>query len=106
MPRDQLNGFAGANQQGSIAGHIRKDVVRHADCSVGHRHRVFANSSLRAHPLGNGERMFEQTGQERTARFMLASEGIGVLELAENLRLSKHHGVQPRRNPHDVAHGV
>jgi len=50
--------------------------------------------------------MFEQTGQERTARLMLASEGIGVLELAENLRLSKHHGVQPRRNPHDVAHGV
>ena len=42
--------------------------------------------------------MLEQAGQEPAARFVLSGQGVGVLELAEDLRLTEYHGVQPRRD--------
>ncbi len=37
---------------------------------------------------------------------MFAGQGIGILELAQNLRLTQHHRIQARSNPHHVAHSL
>ena len=53
-----------------------------------------ANLRLRAHQLGDGESVLEQTAQHRPQGVNLARQREGLLHLAQNLRFPDHQRVQ------------
>ena len=106
MPGHQLNGLAGPDQQCLVTGHVGKNMVRHAHRGIGNGNRVLTNGGLGAHPLCHGKGVLKQTGQEGTAGAVLPGQRVGIFELAKNLRLAKHHGIQAGSHTHHMAHGI
>ena len=73
----QVDRLAGADQQGTGTAQVREDVASQVHGRIGHRHRVFADGGIGAHPLGNGEYPREQSHQLRTHRARLFGNGEG-----------------------------
>ena len=72
----------------------------------GDRHGVGADLRLGAHALGDREGRLEQAVQHRAGRAGVLRGAVGVLELAEDLRLAEHHRVEARGHRERVVHGL
>ena len=102
MPGDQFNGFAGADQQRVAIVEVGKNAPRHIHRRESHGDGVLADRRVRAHPLGNREHAGKHAPEFASHRARLGSDGVGRLELAKNLRLAKHHGIQTGGHLHHM----
>ncbi len=102
VPGHQFNRFTGTDQQRIAGRQVGKNMSGEVDRRVGNRDRVFADGGVCTHPLGQGKDLLEQAAHVRTDRARFGSDSVGRLELAEYLRLSQHHGVQPAGHFHHV----
>ncbi len=103
VARHQLDGLAGADQQRSRAGEVAKDTAGQAHRRIGHRHRVASDAGLGTHLLGHGKGVLKKTLQLLAQPLLSAAGLVGLLELAQYLRLAQHHRVQPYRHAHEVS---
>jgi hypothetical protein len=60
---------------------------------------------LGPHALGDRECRLEQAIEQRPGRAGVLCRAVGILELAEDLRLAEHHRVESRRDRERMRHG-
>ena len=90
------------NDHDALAGQRAEDLARQFDRRVTDRNRVFPDAGLGAHALGDAEGA-RQDGIEKAAdRAVGFGCRVGALDLAQDLRLADHHGIETRRNPKQV----
>ena len=65
---------------------------------------LLADAGLRARPLGRGHRAVAQRVQDRPQRSRPLRQLVGLLHLAQDLRLADHHRVEAGRHAEGVAH--
>jgi hypothetical protein len=85
---------------------IRIHPPRQAHRRGGERHGVGADARLGAHALGGGKGGLEQLVERGAGAAGLLRDAIGVLQLAEDLRLAEHHGIETRGDAEGMRHGV
>ena len=102
VPGEQLDGHAGTDQQCRMPGKIREKLLRETHGRICHRHRAGADFGVGPDLLGDGKRVLEQPAELFADRAALLCLAIGVLELAQDLRLTEHHRVEPAGDPKDV----
>ncbi len=105
VPGHQLDHFAGADQQGAALLQVGEDMPGERHRRVGHRHRVGADAGFRADALGHREHVLEHPAQLAVDQPRLVGAGVGLAQLAENLRFAEHHGIQAAGHPHQVLQG-
>ena len=102
----QLNHLARAHKQHLDLRQVFKQLPGQAHRCCGHADGVGANFGRAAHLFGHGKRALKQLRQ----RAAQGASGVGsahrVFELAQNLRLAQHHGVEPAGHPKGVARGL
>ncbi len=64
-----------------------------------------ADAGIRAHALGHRKGVLQQTLHRRAQHLCVARLLVGVLHLAEDLRLAQHHRVQPGGDAEHMANG-
>ena len=106
MPCRELDGFPGADEQSRVGGQIAEDLP-----GEGHRcecdgDRARTDGGIGAHPFGDEEGLLKQLPQQRSQGAGALCRPVGGFELAENLGLADHHGIQSTGHPHDMAHGA
>ena len=79
--------------------------VGHRHRRGGDRHRVGTDVRLGPHALGHRERRLEQAVEHRSGAAGLLRRAIGILELAQDLRLAEHHRVETGRDGKGVRDG-
>ena len=106
VARRELDHLAGADQERRVPLEAREHAPRELDAGGGDRDRARADRGFRAHALGDGEGGLEQAIEQRAGRARLLRRAVGVLELAEDLRLAEDQRVEPGGDGERVAHGV
>ena len=106
VPCRQLDRFTGADQQHAGLGKVGEDAFGQAHRGECDRNRVGADARVRAHALGHGEGVLEQPLERSIERPGIAREGIGILDLAEDLRFAEDHRFEARGHAKQVANGV
>jgi len=106
VARGQLDGVAGADQQYAGLAQVGEHLLGEAHRGERHRHGVCADAGFGAHPLGHREGVLQQAVQRRLQRVRLARKLVGILHLAEDLRLAQHHRIQPGGDAEQVARRV
>ena len=101
----ERSGVAGADQQHGALLETGEHGVGHRHRCGRDRHRVGADVRLGPHALGHGERRLEQAVEHRSGAAGLLCRAIGVLELAQDLRLAEHHRVETGRDAKGVRDG-
>ncbi len=105
MPRGQLDGFAGADKQDAGLAQVREQAFCQTHGGECDRHRIGADAGVGAHTLGHGKGLLQQAFHRRMQSTGAARGLIGILDLAENLRLAEHHRIQPGSHAKQVADG-
>ena len=100
--RGQLAHLARAHQQDVLVLQLAEDLARQLDRHVRDGHRVVADAGLRARPLGRGQRPVAQRVQGAAQRARLLRGVVGLLHLAQDLRLAHHHGLEAGRDAERV----
>ena len=106
VPRRQLGHLAGADDQHRGVLQVAADLARQAERRVADRHRALGQLGLAAHALAGGERGVEQAVEERAGRVLIGRRGVGLLHLAEDLRLADDQRIEPGGDAEQVAGGV
>ena len=106
MPRGELDRLAGADQQHAGLAEIGEHALGEPHRGERDRHRIGADARVRAHALGDRKGLLEQAFERRAQRLRVARERVGVLDLAEDLRLAQHHRFEPGRDAEQMAHGI
>ncbi len=106
VARDQLDGFAGADQQRRGRTELGEDVTRELHRREGDRHRVLADRGFGAHLLRDREHVVHHPGKVGADGAGVARRGEGRLDLAEDLRLAHHHRIEPAGDLDQVAQGL
>ena len=102
MLGDEFDGRTCAYEKGRMLRETGKELLRQADGRGGNGNRVGADFGLRAHFLGDRERMLEQRAELRAQRAGLLSIAHGIFQLAEDLRFAEYHGIQAASDPEYV----
>ena len=63
------------------------------------------DAGVGVHPLADAQRLLGELVQHAPDRARARRRGVGVAELAEDLRLADDHRVEPRRHREQVLHG-
>ena len=100
----ELDGLAGAHQQGGVATEVGKELARQGDGGEGHRHRRGADGGVGAYLLGDAEGVLVEAVEDGPQGARLAGAPVRFLHLAEDLRLPQDHGIQPRGHPQQVTY--
>ncbi len=95
VARGERDRFARADQQRGVIREVLEDRARQRHRGGGDRYRVRADARLRAHALGDRERRLHQPVQVRPGDPLVVRRAVGVLQLAEDLRLAEHQRIQP-----------
>ncbi len=106
VARGQFDGVAGADQQHAGLLEVGKHLLGQAHRGERDRHRVRADAGVGAHALGHREGVLQQPVHRRLQCLRPACQLVGVLHLAEDLRLAQHHRVQPGGDAEHVAYRV
>ncbi len=101
--RDQLNHLARANKQDANLRQILKQLAGQAHGSGGHADAVRTDFGAAAHLFGHRKAALEQLVQGAAQRPGIFGRAHGVFELAQNLRLAQHHGVEARGHAKGMA---
>jgi len=102
----EFDHLAGADEQDLAVRKRAEDALGGAHRCRGHRHRLRADVGRRAHFLRDGEGALEQVVQQQPHAAGFAREPLGLLHLAEDLRLAEHHRIQTAGHAERVAHGI
>jgi len=94
MPRGQIGHLARAYDKHCLSSQATEDLTCHFDGDRGDGDGRAADLGLGADTLGYGEGTLQQRLQRRGDSADLVRDGIGLLDLAEDLRLADYHGVQ------------
>ena len=105
VPRNERDHVAGADEQRRALLEAREDRARHRNRRRGDRDGVGADLRLGPHALRDRECRLEQAIEQRPGRAGVLRGAVGILELAEDLRLAEHHRVESRRDRERVRHG-
>ena len=106
VPRRQLGHLAGADDEHRRVAQVADDLARQAERRVADRHRALGQLGLAPHALAGGERGVEQAVEERAGRVQIGRGRVGLLHLAEDLRLADDERIEPGGDPEQVAGGV
>ncbi|OIQ80212.1 hypothetical protein GALL_380470 [mine drainage metagenome] len=106
MGGDQLDHFAGADEQHPAVGQVLEHGFGQLDAGRCHADRMRADLGRRAHFLGHRERALEHLPQRAAQRAGLGRGAHRVLHLAEDLRLAQHHRIEPAGDAEGMAHGA
>ena len=106
MARGQLRHLARAHDHDGAVGQRAENLARQLHRRVADRNGHLADAGLRAHPLGHAEGAGDQAVQPAADRAAILGRGVGGLELAQNLRLADHHGIQAGGHAEQVMDGV
>ena len=104
LARRELAHLARAHQQHRAAVQLAEDLGRELDRDVRQRDGVPADRRLAAGALRRGDRAVAQAVQHRAEAARLLGRLVGVLHLAEDLRLAEHHRVEAGRHAERVPH--
>ncbi len=102
----QLNGLAGANEQDAGLGKVGEHGFGEAHRGEGDGYRARTDARIRADPLGDRKRVLEKALQRRIEGAGMPGDRIGILDLAENLRLAENHRFEPGGHAEQVPHGI
>ena len=98
----ERGGVAGTDEQRGALLETGEHGVGHRHRRGRDRHRVGADVCLGPHTLGHRERRLEQAVEHRSGAAGLLRRAIGVLELAQDLRLAEDHRVETGRDAKGV----
>ena len=101
----ELGHLAGADEQDGLALQRAEDLAREIHRDRGDGDGGAADLRLGADALGYGEGALEQRIERGGDGADFARDGVGLLYLAEDLRLADDHGVERRRDAEEVADG-
>ena len=102
----EVDHLARANEQHRGLGEVSEDLLGELHPGRRHRDRVGTNLSGGAHFLGHGEGPLEEVVQVHAQAARLVGLSGGLLQLAQNLGLTEHHGVQATGHAKDMSHGL
>ncbi len=105
MRGGQLDHLAGADKQHVDLAEVLEQLLRQAHRRGRHADRVGADVGGAAHFLGHRESALEQLVQRAAHGAGQAGFAHRLLDLTEDLRLTQHHRIQPRRHSEDMARG-
>ena len=103
---DEVDHLARTDEQHVQLRQVFKDFARQAHGSSGHADGMGADLGARAHFLGHRKRALEQVVQRAAQRAGGTGFTHGRFHLAEDLRFTQHHRIQPGRHPEDMARGL
>ena len=96
MPGGEIDHLAGADHERGALAQVRVHAPREADGRGGERDGVGADLRLGADALRGRKRRLKKLVERGTGAAGLVRYAIGILELAQDLRLAEHHGVESR----------
>ncbi len=94
----QLAHFARADDEHVPPGEVAEDLARQGHGRVAHRHRARTEAGFRPHALADRERTVEEPVEHGADGARIGRDRMGVLHLAENLRLPDHERVETGRH--------
>ena len=97
--------LAGAEHEAGAAGEPAEALGRHGDRGLGDRRDVAADGGVGAGPLAGLERVAEQQVEGRAGGALLAGPLPRLLDLAEDLALAEHGGVEAGGDAEEVGDG-
>ena len=103
---DPLNGVAGPEQQRCLRGEVGEDPPGHGNGGVGHGYGVAPDVGIGADAFRRIERHPRQKVQVRAQCAEIARQLAGGLDLAHDLRLAEHLGVEAGGHTNQVAGGI
>ena len=103
MGRTQLDHLAGPDKQDPDLREVFEQLARKPHGRGCHADRMGADFGGRAHLLGHGKRTLEHLAQGGAQGARLFGRTHGVLQLAEDLRLAQHHGIEAAGHTEGVA---
>ena len=90
----QFGHLPGADEQHPLVRKVAENLARQFHRGVADGHGAGADAGFRAHPLGHGKGLVHQLVEQKTGAAALGRVAVGLLQLAENLRLANDHRVQ------------
>ena len=96
MPGGEIDHFAGADHERGALAQVRIHPPREADGRGGERDGVGADLRLGADALCGRKRRLKELVERGAGAAGLLRYAVGILELAQDLRLAEHHGVESR----------
>ena len=96
MPGGQIDHLARADHERGALAQVRVHPPREADGRGGEGDRVGADLRLGADALCGRKRGLKELVERGAGAAGLLRHAIGILELAQDLRLAQHHGVESR----------
>ena len=102
MPCGEADHLAGAHQQRGAGAQIRVDAARETDRRGGDRDGVGADAGLGADALGGRKGGLEELVERRAGAAALLGKPVRFLQLAEDLGLAEHHGIEAGGNVEGV----
>jgi hypothetical protein len=93
---------ARADEQGRVLPEVGEELLREGHRRVGDGHRAGADLGIRAYLFCDREGVLEQLRELLADGPGALCVAVGVLQLAEDLRLAEDHRVQPASHPEDV----
>ena len=106
VPRGRFRHLAGADDQNRQPVQVAEDLAGQLDGDVADRDRHLADAGLVADAPRHAERAVEQLVEFAAQGAGGLGQRVGVLHLAQNLRLADDHRIEARGYPKDVPHGV
>lgn len=101
----QFDGLTRSHQQHACLLQLGEDLLGQGHGGIGHGYRVATDVGVGADPLGGDQGVLGQALEFRTDGARAARHLPGVLDLAEDLRLTQYQGVEAGSHPHGVADG-
>ena len=102
MLRRQFDGFAGADQHHAGLVELAEQLAGQFHAGIGDGHRVRTDAGLGTDAFGGGKGMLEQAVEQAMDAVLLAGDGPGLFDLAENLRLTHDQGVETGGHPEQM----
>jgi hypothetical protein len=84
----------GADEQHPLVLQVAENLARQFHRGVADGHGAGADAGFRAHPLGHGKGLVHQLVEQKTGAAALGRVTVGLLQLAEDLRLADDHRIQ------------
>ena len=102
----QFRHLAGPDQHDRLVVQLAENLAGQFDRRITDGHGAGADPGLGAHPLGHGKGLVQQSVQDQPADFMLGGVAVGLLELAQDLRLAHDHRIEAGGDQEQVPDGL
>ena len=106
MTRGQFGHLARADDEDGLAAQAAEDLAGEVDGDGGDGDGGAADLGLGADALGDREGALEERFERGGDGADLAGDGVGLLDLAEDLRLADDHGVERAGDAEEMADGL